>query len=265
MLIAVAIGAPLAFLLLLFGCQRRMIYLARAYEPAELQHGVEEIVVQTGQGRQVAFLTAPRRGASAAQVWIVFGGNGALALDWLDFAAAHPRDDTAFLLVDYPGYGLCEGRPTRRHILESARAFADALTARMATAEVGYLGHSIGAAVALDLAVPRPPCRIVMISPFTSLVDMARFAVGWPLCNLALDRFDNRARLSELSARTPRPAVTIIHGSRDDIVPVRMGRELAQSHPDWIAYEEIDGADHNWIIGLAQDSIFAAMNPRWPP
>ena len=61
--------------------------------------------------------------------------------------------------MDYPGYGLCEGRPKRRTI----RAGTDAMIAALAghlgvgeqslAGEIGYIGHSLGAAVALEDAL----------------------------------------------------------------------------------------------------------------
>ena len=107
--------------------------------------------------------------------------------------------------------------------------------------------------------------RIVIVSPFTSLYDMARLTFGWPLCHLLIDRFDNRARLAELAARKPRPAVTIIHGDTDNIVPVTMGRELAGLYPDWIHYIELVGGDHNFILTSAEHQITGAMFPNPTP
>jgi hypothetical protein len=50
-------------------------------------------------------------------VWIVFGGNGAAALDWIDLVRDFPDPCTGFLFVDYPGYGICEGKTNPRQRL----------------------------------------------------------------------------------------------------------------------------------------------------
>jgi pimeloyl-ACP methyl ester carboxylesterase len=270
MTLAVVIGAPLAVILILTGCQRKMIYLPQPYPRDVLQmlpEGMEPIAADMDGRRQVAFYMPPRSGQSGPpeRLWIVFGGNGSVALAWHDFAASYEDEGAAFLLVDYPGYGLCEGRPKRHTIREGADALIAALAEHLGVGEqglageVGYLGHSLGAAVALEAAQRHGARRVVMVSPFTSLVDMARGMVGWPLCHLVFDRFDNRERLDEIAEMNPRPDVTIIHGAGDSIVPVRNGRALAAMHPDWIRYIEIPGGDHNWILDTAEAEIHAAM------
>lgn len=270
MTLTVVIGAPLAVILVLTGCQRKMIYLPQPYPANILQmlpEGMVPIEADMGGRRQVAFYMPPRSGHSGApeRLWIVFGGNGSVALAWHEFAASCEDDDAAFLLVDYPGYGICEGRPKRSTIREGADALIAALAEHLGVeeqslaGEVGYLGHSLGAAVALEAVQRHGARRVVMVSPFTSLVDMARGMFGWPLCHLVFDRFDNRARLDEIAVSNPRPEVTIIHGAQDDIVPVRNGRALAALHPDWIRYIEIPDGDHNGILDTAEAEIHAAM------
>ncbi|MCX7013581.1 MAG: alpha/beta hydrolase, partial [Candidatus Sumerlaeota bacterium] len=128
--------------------------------------------------------------------------------------------------------------------------------------KIAALGYSIGAAAALDYAAGHPIRRLILIAPFTSVLDMARKIVGWPLCNLAVDRFDNRARLDELAARSPRPPVLIVHGDADPVIPVRMGRELARLHPDWIRYHECPGGTHDTIVDAARETIFEDLKAK---
>jgi fermentation-respiration switch protein FrsA (DUF1100 family) len=260
--------------------QRSLIYFPRSYEPGELEHArkiLEEIRYDVpGAGPQVAFYAPPRDGAKLRpnRLWVVFGGNAARALDWEDFVAAYPDRRAAFLLVDYPGYGANAGKPTREGIVQAGMAaladarklpaLADGVPSSSppvtpGPVPLGILGHSLGAAAALELAARAQPDRVVLASPFTSLQAVARRAVGWPLCKLLLDRFDNAARLAELSALSPRPSVAIFHGTRDEIVPFAMGQFLAAEHPGWIAFHPVPGGDHNGLLDSARQAIYAAM------
>lgn len=276
MTLATIVGFVVFMVLLLFGCQRKLIYIPRPYEVplkflASSGGKVEILNYETSQGRQVAFYLPPRRGSDAPPdaVWFLYGGNASRALDWLTFAEQTSDPDAAFFMVDYPGYGYCEGRPTRKTILEtldrSLSALAEHLKLERPVLEsrLSVLGHSIGAAVALEMAASVPTTRrIVLISPFTTLVAMARRTVGWPLCYLLIDRFDNPARMAEIASRDPRPPVTIVHGAADAIIPFKMGSTLAEAHPDWIVFHAIENGDHNGILDLAERQINEAMLPE---
>ena len=272
--LAVLIGFPLVFGSIIFMLQRRMIYFPRSYDRVTEDHVIGKVAAPlaytTSAGRQMAFYVAPKSkpDQSPDRLWVFFGGNASQALDWLDLVERRPDPGAGYLMVEYPGYGQCEGKPSLESIRESSEAAFVALAKRFSIApaaldrDLNVIGHSIGSAAALQFAVRHPVRRVVLISPFTSLYDAARYHVGRPLCWLLLDRFDNRARLAELAQQAPRPAVTIIHGDADDIVPVNMGRELARRYPDWIAYHELPGGDHGFIITSAEPQILAAMRPK---
>jgi predicted esterase len=272
--LAVLIGFPLLFGSIIFLLQRRMLYFPQSYDPVlqkmVIGKSVAPVAYDTSAGRQVAFYIAPqlKPDLSPERLWVFFAGNASQALDWLDLVERRPDPGAGYLLIDYPGYGQCEGKPSLESIRESSEGAFAALAKRFALApavldrDLNVIGHSIGAATALQFAARHPVRRVVLISPFTSLYDTVRYHVGCPLCWLLLDRFDNRARLAELPQHAPRPAVTIIHGDADNIVPVQMGRELAGRYPDWIAYHELKGGDHGFIITSAEEQILAAMRPK---
>lgn len=258
----------LAWLLLL--AQRRMIYFPRAY-PADLSlpAGVVPLEFSTSQGRQTAFYLPPAAPAADGRphLWLVCGGNGSLALDWLELLADFPDQTAAFLLLDYPGYGRCQGRPGPEAINEAIDQALAALAGRLGrplpelTANLKGLGHSLGAAAVLLYASRQPLQRLVLIAPFTSLRDMSAQIVGPLLSRTLLHDYDNRARLREVLAREPPVPITILHGSHDKIVPAAMGRELASLSPR-ITYREIDRGDHNYILLTNRAEIRQAMLGR---
>lgn len=257
--------AALAALLVL--AQRRMIYLPRAY-PADLDLPSAAMVLEfrTAQGPQTAFYLPPAAPPADGRInlWMVCGGNGALALDWLKQLTDFPDPTAAFLLLDYPGYGRSRGRPDPNAIRETIEQALVALATHLGrplpelTANLKGLGHSLGAAAVLLYAGRHPVKQLVLISPFTSLKEMAELVVGPLLARTMLHDYDNRARLREVLAREPPVVITIIHGNHDTIVPVAMGRELAALSPR-IDYREVDRGDHNYILLTGADQIRRAM------
>lgn len=266
----VTLAAVTAFLLL---AQEKMLYHPRRYPHAPIaafggdEHRVKPLTYTTSQGPQVGYYMEPlkgRPGGAKGPIWVAFCGNGSLALEWLHVIGGSASPGDAFLLVDYPGYGACAGRPTPQTIQESADKSLDALAARLGASRaeleprLNVLGHSLGAANALAFASTHPVSRVVLVAPFSSMRDMAQRSVGWPLCYLLRHNFDNRARMREIAGQPRVPAIEIFAGTHDDLIPFTMGRELASLIPG-ARFEAIDGAGHNDILEIARDKILDAM------
>lgn len=247
--------------------QYRMIYYPRGYSYSQLPENIIEIEFRTTAGKQSAFYYPPPESTTGnpERIWFIFGGNATLALDWYDFVKEHPDKKAGFLLVDYPGYGNCVGKASPEKILQSSKKALQTLAVKLNLPvdslgdNLHILGHSLGAAAALQFAVLYPVKKLVLVSPFTSMQDMAVLVVGRLFSGMVLHNFDNRARLRELAERTELPAITIFHGSNDEIIPVSMSRELASLHPNLITYHEIDKAGHNYIFSIAEAQIYEAM------
>jgi hypothetical protein len=83
----------------------------------------------------------------------------------------------------------------------------------------------VAAGLAVDLGEERP-ALVVLVSPFTSITDMARPVAGWLTPLAVRDRFDTAGRLPRISA-----PLVIVHGTHDEVIPFAMGEELARSRP----------------------------------
>ena len=261
------------FMLLLVGCQSRLIYHPSPYqngEPAEfMARGGQRLDFTTGEGKQSAWLIPPADGKRVDHLWIVCSGNGARALDMGEFCRALPFPGDAYLLVDYPGYGECEGSPDPDTIRESLRAVVP-LAAKeldLSPAEIPgrtcVFGHSLGSAAALIAAEEFKLTRAVLCSPFTSMMDMTKVVLKVPLGFIVRHRFDNRTGLAAL--RNAGGRAWIFHGTEDEIIPVEMSRTLAGEFPQTVTFKEIPGADHNRIVPLAVQPLIEAMGEARRP
>ena len=272
--VTAAISAVFAALLLLLFCyQRHLVYYPQRYvtDPARVLPADRGnmLTFTTSQGSQTAFYIAPRTDAKGmpGKIWVMFHGNAALALSWLDTVEKCPDASAGFLLVDYPGYGLCEGFPTEKLILENSEKAMDALAAHLATgreelhARMSVMGYSIGTGAALQFAARHPVERVVLIAPFTRLRDSVRHILFWPVDQVLFERWDNIDRIAELAARPKPPHVAVICGDIDRIAPPKMGRQLAEQFPKMVSYVEIPNASHGLLISTAQSRILKEMAP----
>jgi pimeloyl-ACP methyl ester carboxylesterase len=246
-------GVPFAFIA---GCQSRLLYFPRPYAAGvtdEWQQKTQgrSVDFTTSQGKQRAFLQGNLK--SPRNLWIVCGGNGTVALDWSEWLASHAPADDAWLLVDFPGYGDCEGKPSPGHIRESLRSVVPlaaesvGLSAKQDASRLRFFGHSLGAAASLIAATEFDIRQGVLLSPFTSTMEMSKVVTGLPLGLLVTHRFDNGARLDEIIARGP-ATIVILHGTEDEVIPVDMSRKLARGREKSVRLKEIQGAYHNDIV-----------------
>jgi pimeloyl-ACP methyl ester carboxylesterase len=270
---------------LLLGCslyffQRKMMYFPEPYLqqiPTNLnQWSIRQISYTTKDGAQVALL-ATHLGADSIEssagtfpqperLWVAFNGNASLALDWawLMLADWEPETPSAFLLVDYPGYGLNEGKPTRPGIIrngkESLLAACRHMNWNAETLPLGSLGFSMGSAAAMEFAAAHPGTdRIILLAPFTSMLDMAKRTVPFPFHHVAVDRFNNKKRLQEVLVR-PKLRVTILHGEADQVIPVEMGRRLAELDPQ-IELLTKPGVGHEALMPFMREILERVETP----
>ena len=244
---------------LLVRFQHRFIYFPLRYSANQLEDaratGVREVKFETTQGSQTAFFWREGDSKAAPQnLWLVFGGNGDLALAWLTLIRAFPSPSSGYLLIDYPSYGNCEGKPSPETILETSQRALRTLLAvegwRMDPDSLCILGHSLGGAAALQFAANNPLRKIVAVSTFTSMDEMVRTQIRMPLGFLLRHRFDNVASLKSILSRKEVPEIWIFHGQADEIIPPKMGHALASLDPTRIKFCPIPGARHNDVFRL---------------
>jgi hypothetical protein len=152
---------------------------------------------------------------------IHYGGNGE-GLDWLVPEHAQRFPDHTTYLVAYRGYGASEGTPSERTLTTDALAVFDHAAARH-PGGVDVVGRSLGSGVAMQVAVRRPLERLVLVTPFDSLVATAADLYPWlPVGRLLQDRWDSRSVAHRLRAQ-----VLVVRAGRDAVVrPPRTDRLL---------------------------------------
>jgi pimeloyl-ACP methyl ester carboxylesterase len=249
------------------GLESRLLYFPRAYDPADvdqfIQNGGSRLDYKTSQGKQTAWLILPAGGVKPQRLWVVCCGNGTLALEAAPFLRQAGLQSDAFLLVDYPGYGFCEGKPSPDSIGDDVKASvlaAAAPTGIDATKKpelVCVFGHSLGCAAALMAVEEFHLKSAVLCSPFTSTHEMAERMIGLAKSAPFHHQFDNRIGLNELVKN--KGHAWIFHGSVDEIIPVERSKTLAAEFKDVVTLQVVDNAHHNDVMLIARIQVIAAM------
>lgn len=152
------------------------------------------------------------------------------------------------LAFDYRGYGRSRGRPDEQGTYRDARAALEALLARdgVRRERVVYLGESLGGAIALELAVSAPPAGLVLQSTFTSIRDMARKHYPFIPRAAVPDAYPSLRLIAGLQA-----PLLLLHGDRDEVVPLMHGEALFDAAPEPKAIRVFRGVAHNDVLALA--------------
>lgn len=212
----------LGICLLMYVRQRSFVFPGT---PDVIQPTADQVILQA-PGMLYRWVDPP---TADAPVIVYFHGNKAQILrdtfiaDWASEAGA------GFAAVEYPGYGLMPGEPSEQSFVAAARAALEHITGPggIARERIRLSGQSIGTGVTMAMAAEGWGTRVLLISPYTSLIEVASHQYPWlPIGLLMKDRFDSFGRAPGI----PVP-VRILHGDQDAKVPLALGRRLAERLP----------------------------------
>jgi pimeloyl-ACP methyl ester carboxylesterase len=255
--VLVILGLLIGFLVLLWWSQERILFQPPAYDDAAVETGRVQYKAADGQQLLGYMVGDPR---SAPGVLICFHGNADLAvwqLDWAREVERHSRH--AVFLAEYRGYMSLAGSPTYENTKLDARAAYDHLVSELGvdSRRIAYFGHSLGSAIATELAELHPPKALLLQSPFTSALEMARRVVSRPVVvawkPFSRIHFDTRRAVADLDV-----PISVAHGKRDRLVPVRMGIDVYNAAKKKGELLLVDGAGHNDVANVGGDAYW-----RW--
>ena len=219
-------------------------------EPGALGLEATDVLIETEDGEQLHAWWFPANAGSRGHVLLCHGNAGNIG-DRLLHARLLTGVGFDVLSFDYRGYGRSTGSPDEEGTYRDARAARSALLGLdgVAPDRIFYLGESLGGAVALALAREAPPRGLVLASTFTSVREMGR--VHYPIVPSALvpDAYPSLDRIRGL--RCP---LLLMHGDRDDIVPVDQGRTLFEAAPEPKRLHVFHGVGHNDVLTLAGEA-----------
>ncbi|MDO9622890.1 MAG: hypothetical protein Q7J46_02720 [Pseudomonas sp.] len=233
-LLAMLVALYLAICVAVWVFQRSLIYFP---QPLAISHP-DTLLRLAGDDGEVLVSVRPHAGPNAL---IYFGGNAEdVSLNLPEFAEAFPEH--ALYLLHYRGYGGSAGSPSEEAIQRDALALFDRVHAMHLQTVV--MGRSLGAAVAIRLANQRPASRLVLITPFDSLLAFATRQFPYlPIKWLLRDKFESLKYAPGISVPT-----LLVVAEQDEIIP-RASSEALYRHfaPGVAALKVIPGKGHNSI------------------
>ncbi|MFH1158532.1 MAG: alpha/beta hydrolase [Pseudomonadota bacterium] len=202
---------------------------------------MKELRVRTEDGLDLLAWFAPPR-KKDGKVIVLYHGNAGHIGDRAGKMRLFTRAGYGVYLCEYRGYGGNRGSISEEGLYKDARSALKWLDANGYPAAQWILyGESIGSGPAVQMAKEFQPELLVLESPFSSALDVARGVYFWlPVDLLMKDKFDNMSRIKDV-----RSSLLIVHGEEDYVIPQSFARKLydAANHPKQLVV--IDGGHHN--------------------
>ncbi|MEG3191054.1 MULTISPECIES: alpha/beta hydrolase [Novilysobacter] len=205
--LAVVLLAYVGLCLLLYERQRSLIYFP---EFTRVEAAETDFALARGDITLRGWVVNPGK----PDALLYFGGNAErIEASREDLRRWFPGR-TIYLLA-YRGYGASDGEPSEAALVADALALYDHVRARQPAASIAAVGRSLGSGVAGHLASRRDVPRLVLITPFDSLPNVAQSHYPWmPVRWLMRDRYDTADALADY-----RGEVLIIRAGEDAVVP----------------------------------------------
>ena len=178
---------------------------------------------------------------------VYFHGNAGHLGDRAERFAAFATVGVGVIMIAYRGYSGSDGQPSERANIADASAALDWLIAKQISARPFVLyGESLGTGIAIALAASASDTQrkhlggLILDAPYTSIADVG--ALAFPMLPVHAVMRDTY-RSNDRAPRVTLPTL-IVHGSEDAIVPVAMGRTIAERLGGPTTFQEIAGAGH---------------------
>jgi len=247
--ITILLVVVIAFPLLMYFMQDQLLFLpqplteARRAQIGKQFAGVQEIVLEADGHKLQAWHV---KGAPGKPLVVYFGGN-AEDVSWMIEDARSRVPGVGWLLVSYRGYGGSEGSPSEETITADALRWYDHAVKELGATRVIAFGRSLGSGAAVFLASERKVSALVLVSPFDSLVEVAKHHYPYLPVRLMLRHpFESVALAPKLAM-----PLLCLAAERDSVIPAAHARRLYEAWggpKQWIL---LDGAGHNSTDGAA--------------
>lgn len=231
---------------LLWAGQRALIYFpsSRLASPAVAGLPRAQVVsYETADGVTLEGWFLPASRAGTGHTVVLFNGNAGNRGDRAELAAQLAGRGLSVFMVDYRGYGGNPGLPSEEGLARDARAALAYVAGRedVDPTRIVFFGESLGAAVAVRLALEYPPAALILRSPFSSLVEIGRHHYPFlPVAWLLKDRYASNERIGRISS-----PLLVVAGDLDRVVPYGDSVSIYEMAPHPKRLVTITDADHN--------------------
>ncbi|MDX1315022.1 MAG: alpha/beta fold hydrolase [Eudoraea sp.] len=173
---------------------------------------------------------------------LYFHGNAGNLSRWGNITIPFVRKGYDVIVMDYRTYGKSTGKLSEKALYSDAQLFYDFATQHYEENEIVLYGRSLGTGLATKLAAKNKPARLLLETPYFSLLDIGVKRFPW----LPVKWFMKYPmRTYEYTGEVNCP-VRVFHGTEDRVVPYEAGQRLFDTIPlSNKVFHSIEGGGHN--------------------
>ena len=244
---AAAIGSLAAYWTLLATRQGHILFNARKLPVVHLSDDFSTYSHPVPGGMVRGYVYHPHGEDALQDLFIYFAGRGedvratAQMLHWLP-------EGFGFAALNYRGVADSQGAPSEIASVADAAQFASHLRRAFPQARLHVVGRSLGTGVAIQLVARQEFASLQLITPYDSLLEVAkkRFPLV-PLSLLLRHRFNSIEHSKEVAAKTQ-----VLLAAKDDVVPHERSEKLIAAWPTPVSVQTVSNSDHHNITGLEE-------------
>lgn len=199
--------------------------------------------------------------AKNKKIIIYFHGNAGSLADWKNVSEELPQTEYNLLIIDYRGYGKSEGTFSETGLYADGEAAYDyAKKLGYSDQQIIFYGRSLGAGVAVEMALRHPVSGLILETPFTSITALAWKHYWYLLPNLFLRyEFNNLNKVSHLTM-----PVLLLHGDEDELISLSHSLELNKQIRSEHTLVVIPKGGHNNLssFSLYQTAVNHFLSPQ---
>lgn len=215
-----------------------LLYLSQRaylYYPVPRQAEVPSFVLKRGD----ADVVVSTNDIDSPRAVLYFGGN---AEDVSQVVAPLTKafPGRSVYAMHYRGYGGSSGTPSEQALVADARRLFEQVATKHR--DIVVVGRSLGSGIAIQVAAAHPVERLVLVTPYDSIVALAaeRFRL-FPVRLLLQDKYESWRYASRIRVPT-----TLIVADRDQVIPKASSLKLATRFaPSIASVVEFPEAGHN--------------------
>ena len=216
--------AYLVVIIFIYFYQRNLLYhpLENNYQNDKPQFNYDEVSIKVDDEITLKSWLV-NKDLEKFKTLLIFHGNAGNLSNRIYKLNELDKLDLNILLISWRGFSGNKGSPSEKNLYQDARAAVKWLNEKkVKNNQIVLYGESLGTGVAVEIAKNSDFNSVILESPFTSIENSAKIYYPYlPVKLLLKDRFDSINKIEMIDI-----PILIMHGEKDDVIPIFMGKEL---------------------------------------